>query len=366
MKTNLIRRATQKDRSADPMARRPIPSAQMPRVKTLFARMINALPRAAAASALIACSAYSTALLAQTAAEYPSKPVRVLVGLAPGGANDVQTRLFAQRLSETLGRPFVVENRPAAGGVVAYKALVSAPADGYTLLGASGGFTIAPAAHPNLNLDPLNEVAPISLVVEAPFLLLVHPSLPVNSVKSLIALAKAKPGALAYGSAGQGSSTHLAVALFTTTANIDLVHVPYRGAGPALIDVLAGQVQLLMSNVISSGHHAKSGKLRPLAVSTRARSSAFPQLPTMAEAGVPGYEASTWHGWFAPARTPAPIIQKLNGELVKASKAPEVLARLAPDGVQSVGSSPEKLREFVASDIERWRKVIKAAGIRLE
>jgi tripartite-type tricarboxylate transporter receptor subunit TctC len=328
--------------------------------------MIETLSRGAAAAALIACSACSTAVFAQSAAEYPSKPVRVLLGLAPGGANDVQTRIFAQRLSETLGKTFIVENRPGAGGVVAYRAVVAAAPDGYTLLGASGGFTIAPAAHPNQNLDPVKELAPISLVVQAPFLLLVHPSVPVKSVKSLVALAKAKPGALSYGSAGQGSSTHLAFALFTTLAKIDVVHVPYKGSGPALVDALSGQVQLVMSNVISSLQYAKSGKLRALAVSTKVRSPAVPDLPTMAEAGVSGYEASTWHAWFAPARTPAAIIQKLNSELAKASKAPDVMARLAPDGVQSIGSSPEQLREFIASDIVRWRKVINEAGIRLE
>lgn len=292
--------------------------------------------------------------------------MRVLVGLAPGGANDVQTRLFAQKLSEALGKVVLVENRPGAGGVVAYRAVVGAAPDGYTLLGASGGFTIAPAVYPKQQLDPVRELAPISLVVQAPFLLLVHPSLPVKSVKALIALATAKPGALSYGSAGHGSSNHLAFALFTATAKLDIVHVPYKGAGPALVDTIAGQVQLAMANVISSLQHAKAGKLRPLAVSTKVRSAAVPDLPTMVEAGVPGYEVSTWHGWFAPARTPAPVIQKLNSELVKAAKAPDIMTRLAPDGVQSVGSSPEQLREFVAADISRWRKVVNEGGIRLE
>lgn len=318
------------------------------------------------AAILLTCGAYSGAVCAQGAAEYPSKPVRVLVGLAAGGANDVQTRLFAQKLSEAFGKVVLVENRPGAGGVVAYRAVVAAAPDGYTLLGASGGFTIAPVVYPKQQLDPVRELAPISLVVQAPFLLLVHPSLPVKSVKALIALAKAKPGALSYGTAGHGSSNHLAFALFTTIAKLDIVHVPYKGAGPALIDTISGQVQLAMANVISSLQHAKAGKLRPLAVSTKVRSDAVPDLPTMAEAGVPGYEVSTWHGWFAPARTPVPVIQKLNSELVKAAKAPEIMARLAPDGVQSVGSSPEQLREFIAADISRWRKVVNESGIRLE
>ncbi|MGZ8262564.1 MAG: tripartite tricarboxylate transporter substrate binding protein [Burkholderiales bacterium] len=315
---------------------------------------------------LIAFGLYSPPVFAQGATEYPSKPVRVLVGLAPGGANDVQTRLFAQRLGDVLGKVFLVENRPGAGGIVAYRAVASAAPDGYTLLGASGGFTIAPVAHPNQHLDPVKELEPISLIVQAPFLLLLHPSVPVKSVKDLIALAKAKPGALSYGSAGQGSSNHLAFALFTTIAQLDIVHVPYKGAGPALVDTVSGQVQLAMANVISSLHYAKAAKLRALAVSTKVRSTAAPELPTMAEAGVPGYEVSTWHAWFAPARTPAPVIRKLNSELAKAARAPEVMARLAPDGVQSVGSSPEQLREFIATDIARWRKVVNQAGIRLE
>ncbi|MGZ8265848.1 MAG: tripartite tricarboxylate transporter substrate binding protein [Burkholderiales bacterium] len=315
---------------------------------------------------LIAFGLYSPPVFAQGATEYPSKPVRVLVGLAPGGANDVQTRLFAQRLGDVFGKVFLVENRPGAGGIVAYRAVASAAPDGYTLLGASGGFTIAPVAHPNQHLDPVKELEPISLIVQAPFLLLLHPSVPVKSVKDLIALAKAKPGALSYGSAGQGSSNHLAFALFTTIAKLDIVHVPYKGAGPALVDTVSGQVQLAMANVISSLHYAKAAKLRALAVSTKVRSTAAPELPTMAEAGVPGYEVSTWHAWFAPARTPAPVIRKLNSELAKAARAPEVMARLAPDGVQSVGSSPEQLREFIATDIARWRKVVNQAGIRLE
>ena len=202
--------------------------------------------------------------------------------------------------------------------------------------------------------------------MQAPFLLMTHPALPVRTVKELVALAKARPGALTYGSAGHGSSTHLAFALFTTLARIDITHVPYKGTGPALIDTMSGQVQMLMGNVLSSLQHARSGKLRALAVSTTKRSAAVPELPTLAEAGVAGYESSTWHAWFAPAGTPAAIVDKLSGELAKAAKAPDVIARLAPDGAQPVGSTPERLRQFVVSDIARWRGVVKAAGIRLE
>ena len=303
---------------------------------------------------------------AQTAADYPVKPVRVIVGQAPGGGNDIQTRLFAQKLSESLGRSFIVENRTGAGSVVSYRAVAAAPADGYTLLGVSGGYTIAPSVHSNLGFDPVKDLAPISLVVQAPFLLLVHPSLPVTRVKELLALARARPGALTHASAGHGSSTHLAFALFTTLARIDITHVPYKGTGPALIDAMSGQVHMLMGNVLSSLQYARAGKLRALAVTTAKRSPAVPELPAIAEAGVPEYESSTWHGWFAPAGTPAAIIARLNAELAKSVKSSEVMSRLMPDGAEPVGSSPEQFRQFIVADIARWRKVVRDAGIKLE
>ena len=304
--------------------------------------------------------------LAQTASDYPVKPVRVIVGQAPGGGNDIQTRLFAHKLTEGFGRSFIVENRTGAGSVVSYRTVATATPDGYTLLAVTGGFTIAPAVHANLGYDPVKDLAPISLVVQSPFLLLTHPSLPVKSVKELLGLAKARPGTLTYASAGHGSSTHLASALFTTLARIDVIHVPYKGTGPALIDTMSGQVQMLVGNVLSSLQYAKSGKLRALAVTTGKRSPAMPELPTLAEAGVPGYESSTWHAWFAPAGTAPPIVDKLNAELAKAAKAPEVISRLAPDGAQPIGSTPDELRQFIVTDIARWRKVVKDAGIKLE
>ena len=304
--------------------------------------------------------------LAQTAADYPVRPVRVIVGQAPGGGNDIQTRLFAHKLSESLGRSFIVENRTGAGSVISYRTVAQAPPDGYTLLAVTGGFTIAPAVHANLGFDPVKDLAPISLVVQAPFLLLAHPSLPVRNVKEVIALARTRPGALTYASAGHGSSTHLASALFTTLARIDVTHVPYKGTGPALIDVMSGQVHMLMGNVLSSLQYAKAGKLRALAVTTVKRSPAVADLPTVAEAGVSGYESSTWHGWFAPAGTAGPIISRLNAELVKATKAPDVMGRLTPDGAEAIGSSPEQFRQFIVSDIARWRNVVRDAGIKLE
>ena len=314
--------------------------------------------------AMTILGACSVPAVAQT--DYPVKPVRVIVGQAPGGGNDIQTRLFAQKLSESLGRAFVVENRTGAGSVISYRTVAQAAPDGYTLLGVSGGYTVAPAVHTNLGFDPVKDLAPISLVVQAPFLLLVHPSLPVRNVKELVALARARPGALTHASAGQGSSTHLAFALFTTLARIDITHVPYKGTGPALVDTLSGQVQMLMGNVLSTLPYAKAGKLRMLGVSTAKRSVALPDVPTLAEAGVPGYESSTWHGWFAPGATPAAVINKLSAELAKSAKSADVQMRLQPDGAEPVGSSPEQLRQFVVHDIARWRKVVADAGIKLE
>ena len=301
-----------------------------------------------------------------SAADYPAKPVRGLVGLAPGGGTDIQARLFAQKLSESLGRSFVIENRTGAGGTIAYRAVAASPADGYTLLAVTGGYTITPSIYPNLPYDAVRDFAPISLVVQAPFLLLVHPSLPVKTVKELLALAKAKPGALTYGSAGHGSSTHLAFELFRITAHVDITHVPYKGSGPALVDTMAGEVHMLIANVLSSLQYAKAGKLRALGVTSATRSAALPELPTVAEAGVPGYESTTWHGWLAPAGTPATIVAKLNAELARSVKSADVMSRLTPDGAEAVGSSPEQFRQYLVTEIARWRKVIKESGIKAE
>lgn len=322
--------------------------------------------KALVALLLVSAAAIAPRAGAQSSSDYPAKTVRVIVGQAPGGGNDIQTRLFAQKLTDALGRAFVVENRTGSGSVVAYRTVAAAPPDGYTLLGATSGFTIAPAVHAKLGYDALNDFAPISLLVQTPFLLMAHPSLPVRSVKDLVALARARPGALTYASSGQGSSTHLAYALFTTLARIELTHVPYKGTGPALVDAMSGQVHTLIGNVLSSLHFTKEGKLRALGVTSAKRSPAAPELPTIAEAGVAGYESTTWHAWFAPAGTPQAIVAKLNAELAKSAKAPDVLSRLAPDGGEGVGSSPEQSRQFMAADIARWRKVVKDSGIKLE
>lgn len=314
------------------------------------------------ASVLVPCLAH-----AQGAAEaWPARPVRLVIGLAPGGGTDLQARLFAQKLSENFGRPFVVENRTGAGGTLAYAQVAKSVPDGYTLLGVTSGFTITPSIYSKLTYDPQKDLAPVSLVVQAPFLLLVHPLLPVRAVKDLIALARARPGMLDAGTAGYGSSTHMAFEQFRVAAGVKITAVPYKGTGPALVDALAGQVHMLFGNVLSTLGYVKAGKLRVLGVSTVRRASALPDVPTIAESGLPTYEDSTWFGVLAPAGTPAAIISSLNAELVKIARSSEVVERIAPDGGEPVGNTPEQFARQIATDIARWRKLVKEAGIRLE
>lgn len=316
----------------------------------------------AAAAALSPC-----AVSAQSPADsYPVKPVRVIVGLAPGGGTDIQTRLLAQKLSSNLGRSFVVENRTGAGGTVAYALVAKSPADGYTLLGVASGYSITPAVYPKLAYDPIKDFAPISLVVQAPLLLMTHPSLPVRSTRELVALAKRKPGMLDSASAGHGTSNHMALELFNLLAGVKITHVPYKGTGPALIDAMAGQVHMIFGNILSSLQYVRQGRLKALAVTSATRSKAVPELPTIAESGVPGYETTTWHGWLAPAGTSAAIVNRMSVELARAVKSPDVQGHLAGDGGEAIGSGPEQFAQHIATEIARWRKVVQASGMRVE
>ena len=319
------------------------------------------MPAAAWRSLTLAAALLSAPAAAQEA--YPARPVRVLVGLAPGGATDIQARLFAQKLTEIVGRSFIVENRAGAGATIAYTIVAKSPPDGYTLLGVAGGYTTTPLFYPKIPYDPIRDFAPISLLVQAPFLLLVHPSLPVKTAKDLVALAKAKPGTLDFGSAGHGTSTGLALELFRSMANVKIVHIPYKGTAQAIVDTVAGQVHGFFGNPLSSLPHVKAGKLRALAVTSAKRSAVLPELPTISESGVPGYETTTWHGWLAPGGTPPAIVGRLNAELVKAAKAPEVGGKLAADGGEPVGSTPEQFTQHLVTDLARWRKIVKEAGI---
>jgi len=296
---------------------------------------------------------------------YPSKPVRVILGPAPGGATDLIARMIAQKLSENLRRSFIVENRTGAGGTVADALVAKSAPDGYTLLAVAGAFTITPAIYPRLSYDPIKDFTPISLAAQAPFVLMTHPTLPVKSAKDLIALARAKPGALDAASGGIGSSPHMALELFTALAKVKITHVPYKGTGPALIDLMAGQVHMMFGNVLSSLPHIKNGRMRALAVTSAKRSVVMPDLPTIAESGVPGYETTTWHGWLGPAGMPPQIVRLLNAEMIKAVRAPELTERLATDGAEPVGSTPEQFSRYIATEITRWSKIIKESGVKL-
>ena len=299
-------------------------------------------------------------------AGYPAKPVRVVVGFAPGGATDIVARQIAQKVGESLGRPFVVENRPGGGSITATMLVKNAPPDGYLLLAVSGTYTITPAITPKgLPYDTLKDFAPISLVNQAPFVVVVHPSLPVKNIAHFIALAKKQPGKLDYGSAGQGSNVHLSVELFNTMAGVNIAHVPYKGTGQALIDVMAGQVQMTIANILSGLPYAKAGKLRALAVTSEKRARALPDLPAVNET-VKGYAVASWNGWLAHAGTSPEIITKLNAELVKAAKSPDIAERMVADGGEPMGSTPEEFAKLLAQEVTRWQRVVREAKIRLD
>jgi tripartite-type tricarboxylate transporter receptor subunit TctC len=291
----------------------------------------------------------------------------MIVAFPPGGGTDILGRMLAQRLGETLGQNVVVENRGGAGGNVGTEAAARAAPDGYTILmGNVAPNAINVSLYRNLPFDPVADFAPVSLVAATPNLLVVHPSTAARTVKDLIALARARPGTLNFASAGNGSSSHLAGELFRVLAGAEIVHVPYKGAGPAMLDVLSGQVQLYFATLPAALPHVKSGKLAAVAVTSARRSPALPDLPTVAESGVPGYEASTWYGVLAPARTPASAIERLHGDIVKILAQPEFRERLQAQGFDLVGSSPEAFRAAIRSEIAKWGRVVRDAGIRAE
>ena len=298
---------------------------------------------------------------------YPSKPIRWIVTYPPGGPTDLIARAVGAKLSVAWGQQVVIDNRAGAGGAIGTELAAKSVADGYTLLfGTSGGLTINPALISTLPYDPVRDFAPVSLLVINPQILVVHPSVPVSTVKELVAYAKARPGKLNYASVGQGSPNQLGMELLKTLTGIDLVHVPYKGTGPAVTDLLGGQVQLMFNSMPSVLPLVKTGKLKGLAVGSAHRSPAAPDIPTVAEAGVPGFENVTWYGMFAPAKTPAEIIAKLNTEVVKILADPEMAQRFASQGSEPRSSTPAELAAFMRVEAVRWGKVITAAGIKLE
>ena len=298
---------------------------------------------------------------------YPSKPIRVIVPSTPGGSVDMLARTIGPRLAERWGQQVVVDNRSGAGGVIAAELTAKAPPDGYTLIMA----TIASMATNvslarNLPYDPVRDFAPVTQVASQQIILLANPNFAAKSVAELIVLAKAKPGQIGFSTAGNGTGGHLAGELLKLLAGIDLLHVPYKGSAPALVDVISGQVPLTLISINTALPQIKSGRVRALAVSGAHRSSVLPEVPTMIEAGVRGYESSTWYGVLAPKATPRAVVMKLNGEIVAILKLPEVKERLLTDGAEPVGNTPEEFGAFIKSEIAKWGKVIKAAGLRAE
>jgi tripartite-type tricarboxylate transporter receptor subunit TctC len=293
---------------------------------------------------------------------YPARPVRIIVGFLPGGAGDVGTRLIGQWLSERLGQPFVVENRPGAGNNIATEAVVRAPADGYTLLMVGPSSAINATLYDNLNFNFIRDIAPVGSFIQQPFVMLVHPSVPVKTVSEFIAYAKANPGRLNMASVGNGSGTHVAGELFKMMASVDMVHVPYRGGGPALNALIAGQVQVMFPGTVTAIGLIKAGSVRALAITAAARSDELPDIPTMGEY-VPGYEASQWFGLGAPRNTPAQIIDKLNQEINAALADRRFKARLAALGSTALAGSPADFGKLVSDETEKWARVIKFAGL---
>jgi len=302
------------------------------------------------------------------AQSYPSRPVRVMVGFAPGGPNDIIARAYSARLAESLGQPFVVENRTGAAGNLAAEAVARAAPDGHTLmLGSTGTNAVNPALYASLPFDPVRDLAPVSVVATSPSALAVHPKVPAKDVRELIALAKAQPGKLTYASAGSGSSQHLSAEVFKQAAGVDIVHVPYKGAAPGITDLLAGQVDMSFAPVANVVPHAKSGKLRLLAVTGAARSEFAPGVPTIAESGVPGFDVITWYAIFATTGTPAEVVNRLNAELRKIAQAPQLREQLSGLGIDAAASaSPAEARAYRDAEVERWGKLVRALGVKAE
>jgi len=318
-------------------------------------------------AALLLTALGASTAFAQGAAGYPSKSIRIVVPFSAAGTTDLLARAVGSEMQKAWGQPVVVENRPGAGGNLGSDIVAKAAPDGYTLLvGAVSPQAINVTLYPKMPYDVMRDFAHITLLAAVPNLLEVHPSVPVKTVKELIALAKSKPGQLTYASSGSGTSIHLSAELFKTMAGVDMLHIPYKGSAPAVTDLIGGQVQLMFDNLPSSIAQVKAGKLRPIAVTTLKRSPALPDVPTIAESGLPGYDASSWFGMHAPAGTPKDIISKIHGVVTKSLHTPEMMERLSTQGAQPVGNTPEEFTEFLRVEIAKWAKVVKASGARVD
>lgn len=312
----------------------------------------------------------ATSLLAPSAASaqeaWPSRPIKMVLPFPPGGVTDLLARALAEKLAPRLGQPVVVENKPGAGTVLASDLVARAPADGYTFLMAASSLGTAPLIYDKVNYDAIKSFTPVTQVASVVHVLVVNPQLPVRSVQELIAHAKANPGKLNYSSTGTGTSTHLEGELFKSMAGVYMVHIPYRGSGPALTDLVAGQVNVMFDALGSSGPFMKAGKLRALAVTTARRSQSIPELPTVAESGVPGYEAMPWLGLVAPAGTPKPIVDRVHREVAQVLQEPEIRERFKGWGLDIIGNTPAEFASFIQRDVKQWERVIRGANIKAD
>jgi len=313
------------------------------------------------------CAASAATPASVSADNYPNRPVRYVVPAPPGGAPDALARQTGQKLSEALGQPVVIDNRAGGNGIIGSEIAARAVPDGYTIvMGYAGPFSINPALYPKLSYDPVRDFVPLALIATGQNVLVVNPSVAARSVKELVALARSKPGVLNYASGGTGQSSHLSMELFNSMAGIKMVHIPYKGAGPAMADVIGGQVALQFLAVLPAITQMKSGKLVGLGVTGSKRVPALPDLPTIAESGLPGYEVLTWYGAFAPAKTPAPVVKRLTGELAAAIGSKDMQAQLQKQGLEAGAVSSNDFGKWLRAEVEKWRKVVKDANIRID
>ncbi|MBI4190064.1 MAG: tripartite tricarboxylate transporter substrate binding protein [Betaproteobacteria bacterium] len=324
----------------------------------------NLLPRQLCiVFSLVMCASIAGAASAQG---YPNKPIRIIVPATPGSGNDIVTRLFTPSLTDAMGQAFVVDNRAGAATNIGAEAVARAAPDGYTLLSASVATTINQTLYKKLSFDVVRDFEPIALLASVPFVLVVHPSLPVRSIRELIAFVRARPGQLNFASVGIGSFNHLTTELLKMRAGVDVFHVPYKGSPPALTDLIGGEVSMMFANTLSVLPHVKAGRLRALAITGARRSAAAPELPTVAESGLPGFESGTWFALLAPAGTPREIVTRLNAEATKAGQSPEIRERLAAQGAEPLGGTPAQAGAFIKSEIAKWGKVVVVSGARVE
>jgi len=316
----------------------------------------------------LAGAALATVVFAATAQpqDYPAKPIRVVVPFPPGGGTDLMARTVVQKLGESLGATIVIDNRGGAGGTIGTELVAKSPPDGYVLLVVSASHAINPGLYRKLPYDSVRDFTPVTMLTSGPGLLVVHPSVPVRTVKEFIALARSRPGQLNYASAGIGTPPHLAGELFKTLAGVDIVHVPYKGNGPAYTDLIGGHVSVMFPTIPTAIPHVRTGKLRALAVTTRQRTAITPELPTISESGVPGYDVSSWYGLLAPAGTPAATVARLQREIVKVLRLPDISEKLMAQGLDLVGNTPEEFAAILKSEIAKWAKVVTASGARVD